>query len=75
MSSTSDLKLLILQASNTPDLVKEQIEPHPKRFWTLMACIDGQDRMSEAWLNDVEAEDSLFPLIQPADWAQVEIKN
>jgi 1,4-alpha-glucan branching enzyme len=31
--------------------------------------------MSEAWLNDVEAEDSLFPLIQPADWAQVEIKN
>jgi 1,4-alpha-glucan branching enzyme len=29
--------------------------------------------MSEAWLNDVEAEDSLFPLIQPADWKQVTI--
>jgi 1,4-alpha-glucan branching enzyme len=29
--------------------------------------------MSEAWLNEVEAEDSLFPLIQPADWKQVAV--
>jgi 1,4-alpha-glucan branching enzyme len=61
----------ILRAGTTTGLAKERIERHLKRFWTLMACIDGQDRMSETWLNAVEAEDSLFPLIQPADWKQV----
>ncbi|ABI45566.1 Uncharacterized conserved protein [Synechococcus sp. CC9311] len=65
----------ILRAGTTTDLAKERIERHLERFWTLMACIDGRDRMSEAWLNDVEAEDSLFPLIQPADWAQVAINS
>jgi 1,4-alpha-glucan branching enzyme len=74
LSQSSDWSF-ILRAGTTTGLAKERIERHLERFWTLMACIDGQDRMSEAWLNDVEAEDSLFPLIQPADWAQVEIKN
>ena len=65
----------ILRAGTTTGLAKERIERHLERFWTLMACIDGQDRMSEAWLNDVETEDSLFPMIQPADWAQVAINS
>jgi 1,4-alpha-glucan branching enzyme len=65
----------ILRAGTTTGLAKERIERHLERFWTLMACIDGQDSMSEAWLHDIEAEDSLFPLIQPADWAQVAIKS
>ncbi len=63
----------ILRAGTTTDLAKERIQRHLGRFWTLMACINGQDRMSESWLVEVEAEDSLFPLIQPADWAQVPI--
>jgi len=74
LSQSSDWSF-ILRAGTTTGIAKERIERHLERFWTLMACIDGRDRMSEAWLNDLEAEDSLFPLIQPADWKQVAVNS
>ena len=63
----------ILRAGTTTDLAKERIERHLKRFWVLMACLDGHQTVNESWLNDVEEEDSLFPLIQPADWKRITI--
>ena len=63
----------ILRAGTTTDLAKERIERHLKRFWVLMACLDGHQTVNESWLNDVEEEDSLFPLIQPADWKRISI--
>lgn len=65
----------ILRAGTTTDLAKERIERHLDRFWTLMAYIDGQKTLNESWLKDVETEDSLFPLIQPADWKRVIFKR
>ncbi len=65
----------ILRAGTTTDLAKERIERHLDRFWTLMAYIDGQKTLNESWLKDVESEDSLFPLIQPADWKRVIFKR
>jgi 1,4-alpha-glucan branching enzyme len=61
----------ILRAGTTTELAKERIERHLERFWRLMAAIDGREDLPEQWLEEVEAEDALFPLIQPADWRNV----
>ena len=44
---------------------------HLERFWVLMNALDDNTTLSEEWLKAVEAEDSLFPCIQPADWVRV----
>ena len=61
----------ILRSGTTTDLARERVERHLYRFWQLMAAIERREELPEHWLEDVEAEDALFPLIQPADWRQL----
>ena len=61
----------ILRAGTTTELARERIERHLERFWRLMAAIDRRDDLPEHWLEHVEEEDALFPLIQPADWRKL----
>ena len=63
----------ILRAGTTTDLARERVERHLGRFWTLMNAIDSGEHLSEDWINRVEADDRLFPLIQPSDWAKVAV--
>ena len=61
----------ILRAGTTTGLARERIERHLERFWMLMAAIDGSSELPEGWLEQVQADDRLFPLIQPLDWSKV----
>ena len=61
----------ILRAGTTTDLARERVERHLGRFWILMQAIDNGATLSNDWLQAVEADDRLFPLIQPSDWAKV----
>jgi len=61
----------ILRAGTTTGLAKERIQRHLERFWRLMAVIDRREELPDGWLSEVEAEDGLFPLIQPADWRKL----
>jgi len=61
----------ILRAGTTAGLAKERIQRHLERFWRLMAVIDRREELPDGWLSEVEAEDGLFPLIQPADWRKL----
>ena len=36
-----------------------------------MQAIDGTNELPEGWLEEVQQDDRLFPLIQPLDWAPV----
>ena len=63
----------ILRAGTTTDLARERVERHLGRFWTLMNAIDSGEHLSEDWINCVEADDRLFPLIQPSDWVKVAV--
>ena len=60
----------ILRAGTTTDLARERIERHRQRFWRLMDAMDGNEELPEQWLKQIEADDRLFPLIQPADWSK-----
>jgi len=61
----------ILRAGTTTELAKERIERHLARFWCLMEAIEDRTDLEEGWLRDVQADDRLFPLIHPLDWAKV----
>ena len=61
----------ILRAGTTTELARERVQRHLGRFWTLMQAIDGTAELPEGWLEEVQLDDRLFPLIQPLDWAQV----
>ena len=61
----------ILRAGTTTELAKERVQRHLGRFWQLMQAIDGTSELPEGWLEEVQADDRLFPLIQPLDWAPV----
>ena len=58
----------ILRAGTTTDLAKERIERHLDRFWRLMDAINNNTPLPQGWLAAVEREDSLFPLLNAADW-------
>jgi len=58
----------ILRAGTTTDLAKERIERHLDRFWRLMDAINNNTPLPEGWLDAVEKEDALFPLLDAADW-------
>ena len=60
----------ILRAGTTTDLARERIERHRQRFWRLMDAMDGNEELPEQWLRQIEADDRLFPLIQPVDWSK-----
>ena len=61
----------ILRSGTTTELAKERVQRHLGHFWRLMAAIDRTEELPEGWLEEVEAEDALFPLIQPTDWARI----
>jgi 1,4-alpha-glucan branching enzyme len=58
----------ILRAGTTTDLAKERIERHLDRFWRLMDAINNNTPLPDRWLEAVEREDALFPLLNAADW-------
>ncbi|MBM5808789.1 MAG: DUF1957 domain-containing protein [Cyanobacteria bacterium M_surface_9_m1_291] len=58
----------ILRAGTTTDLAKERIERHLDRFWRLMDAINNNTPLPEGWLEAVQQEDGLFPLLNAADW-------
>ncbi|MCB4388956.1 1,4-alpha-glucan branching protein domain-containing protein [Synechococcus sp. MU1617] len=62
----------ILRAGTTTELAKERVERHLGRFWQLMQAIDGTAELPEGWLEEVQTDDRLFPMIQPLDWAPVQ---
>jgi len=37
----------------------------------LIAAIERREQLPEGWLEELEEEDALFPLIQPADWSSL----
>ena len=61
----------ILRAGTTTELARERVQRHLGRFWQLMQAIDGTTELPEGWLEEVQTDDRLFPLIQPLDWAPV----
>lgn len=61
----------ILRAGTTTELAKGRIERHLDRFWRLLDAIDHGTALPDTWLQGVEREDGLFPLIDAADWARV----
>ncbi len=60
----------ILRAGTTTDLAKERINLHLNRFWKLIKTIEEKEELSIDFLDYIEKEDSLFPLIQTKDWAK-----
>jgi 1,4-alpha-glucan branching enzyme len=61
----------ILRAGTTTELAKERIERHLERFWLLIEAINTNTPPPEGWLEAVQREDGLFPLINAADWARL----
>jgi 1,4-alpha-glucan branching enzyme len=62
----------ILRAGTTTELARERIDRHLGRFWQLLAAIDSGEPLPEGWLEAVQHEDGLFPMINAADWAQIQ---
>ena len=59
----------ILRAGTTTDLARGRIRSHLDRFWRLIHAIDTDQPTPLVWLEALEAEDRLFPLLNSADWA------
>ena len=59
----------ILRAGTTTELARERIHRHLDRFWRLLDAIETGTSPSPAWLEAVQREDGLFPLLNAADWA------
>lgn len=70
LSQSSDWSFII-RAGTTTELAKDRIDNHLSRFWRLIGAINGTHEICEDWLTEIESEDGLFPLIQPADWAHI----
>jgi len=58
----------ILRAGTTTELARERIRRHLERFWRLLEGLKSDGQVDQQWLSAVEAEDSLFPTIDPDDW-------
>jgi 1,4-alpha-glucan branching enzyme len=58
----------ILRAGTTTGLARERIERHLDRFWRLIDAIEHGQPPPQAWLEAVQREDGLFPLLNAADW-------
>jgi len=59
----------ILRAGTTTELARERIHRHLERFWLLLEAIETGKPPAPAWLEAVQHEDGLFPLLNAADWA------
>jgi 1,4-alpha-glucan branching enzyme len=61
----------ILRAGTTTELAKERIQRHLNRFWRLIEVLKPNhlsNAAEKSWLDALEQEDSLFPLVDPSDW-------
>ncbi|MBM5815592.1 MAG: DUF1957 domain-containing protein [Cyanobacteria bacterium K_Offshore_surface_m2_239] len=58
----------ILRAGTTTELARERIHRHLDRFWRLMDAIEHHTPLNPRWVQAVEREDGLFPLLNAADW-------
>jgi 1,4-alpha-glucan branching enzyme len=59
----------ILRAGTTTELARERIHRHLDRFWRLMQAIDKGTDLPPLWLDAVQREDGLFPLLSGTEWA------
>jgi 1,4-alpha-glucan branching enzyme len=59
----------ILEAGTTTELARERIHRHLDRFWHLMQAIDKCTDLPPLWLDAVQREDGLFPLLSGTEWA------
>ena len=58
----------ILRAGTTTELAKERIDLHLKRFWKLIDAIKNKKILNINFIEEIEKEDCIFPLIAPIDW-------
>jgi 1,4-alpha-glucan branching enzyme len=58
----------ILKANTTTELARERINLHIKRFWILINSIKDRKTIDSKFLEEIEKEDCIFPLISPIDW-------
>ena len=71
LSESSDWSF-ILRAGTTTELAKERIERHLFRFWKLVEMIKYDSNINLKFLEDIEAEDKVFPDIDIDDWRKKE---
>ena len=69
LSQSSDWSF-ILKAGTTTELARERINLHLKRFWMLINAIKDEANIDQKVLEEIEKEDSIFPLISPLDWTK-----
>ena len=67
LSQSSDWSF-ILKAGTTTELARERINLHLKRFWILINAVKDNTNINYKLIEDIEKEDSIFPLISPLDW-------
>ncbi len=67
LSQSSDWSF-ILRAGTTTELARERIDLHLKRFWMLIDSIKNNKISNPSFLEEIEKEDCIFPLISPTDW-------
>ncbi|MEB3177096.1 MAG: 1,4-alpha-glucan branching protein domain-containing protein [Synechococcus sp.] len=58
----------ILRAGTTTELARDRIRRHLGRFWRLLEGLKPGSQVDSRWLQALEAEDFLFPSINPDDW-------
>ena len=58
----------ILKANTTTELARERINLHIKRFWILINSIKHCKTIDSKFLEEIEKEDCIFPLISTIDW-------
>ena len=67
LSQSSDWSF-ILKAGTTTELARGRINLHIKRFWILINTIKDNKIIETNFLEEIEKEDCIFPLISPIDW-------
>ncbi len=67
LSQSSDWSF-ILRADTTTQLARDRINIHLRRFWELISIIKGKEDIPLDFIDKLEKEDGLFPLISPDDW-------
>ncbi len=58
----------ILRAGTTTELAKERIYRHINRFWKLIEALNSKTPLEDSYLEKLETEDCIFPLIHANDW-------
>ena len=67
LSQSSDWSF-ILKAGTTTELAKERIQRHLKRYWKLIEMVRNNYCIDLKFLESIEEEDKVFPIIKISDW-------